>query len=98
MAGGALMQTVRCKYGQVNAIWDHRRRHAHGANPILPPAFDKLTLIDHAVCQTRTDERKICIAIDRADGITQPGPADPVHPVQPSESLHDSLSVSTRPP
>src|SRR5215213_7361471 len=90
MARRALVQAMRRVTLQVHTIDDHRVGHAGGTVPVLPPVFDELALIDHLVCQTRPDKRKVHISIDRPEGITRPRPADTMHPVDPIQPLYDS--------
>src|SRR5918993_5733247 len=96
MTGRTLMQPVGCITTQVRPIEDDRGGHARRAVPVLPPVFDKLTLVDHMVCQTRPDEGKVPVSINGSHGVAQSRPMNAMNPVDPVEALHDPYPTPAR--
>src|SRR5215211_4438611 len=92
------MQSMRSIAVQIHAIDYDRRRDTCRAIPILPPAFDKLALINDLMCQTGANEREIGISIDRSNGIARSRPTHAMNPVDAVEPLDNTRSSAARLP
>src|SRR4026207_228912 len=96
VTGWAFMQTVGCISTKVNSVKNYRERDARRAVPILPPAFDELTLINYVLRKSCADEREIGVSINGAECVTQPCPSNALHPVETVESLYNARASCAR--